>query len=1232
MSATFKIRIILLLLTLSCAATALLINFTYSKDELLDFDAKTLETRLHNKEKFINDYLSDSVNFNALRSVHKNPKLAINLIQTFRDVKSIYVHTYKNNQLVFWGANRVAPQTDAGLTEGSNRIKTHNGWYEAIKKTSGSFSVVCIIPLKAEYKFQNSYLKNVFAEDLIKDNNLEIAGLSDKKIYTIRNIGGDFMLSVKLKSSLTNTFYSTLELSMWALAVLFATIFINYLSVSIASKGHVKAATCLFFLYFLIFRIYTLYFPYLDTVFNVSLFDPRHFNDGFFLPSLGDYLLNTIIISWFLCFIYSFRKELRLTVLPINKIAGIIIFTLLGLIIYLIASQQSDLFYALIIKSNINFDLTNILNLTNHSWIAIFLLYVSAFNLYLVLEIILAIGDKLPISNLTKLKIFINGIIILLLINLILGTINVYIPLFCIILFIRGYCFYTKKRNYRLVIFLFSVLIFSIIASIKLSSFEFEKERELRKVTAYKLESADDPNAVLLFLSLEQEMSNDEFIKEYFRKHTINKAVLDDNLKKLYFEGYLSRYEFETFTFTPGQEYNTADSTQIHNYRNLVLAGSIKVSENFYRVNNTFGFQNYFAILPVKDNNQQIGTLIITLKSKTFKNLGTLPEVLIDSKMISDKGLDNYSFAFYLDGHLLNQNGNYTYNLINNTFPGKINQFIFTEQNGYSHLIYQSNAKKLIVVSRPISSLIMKLASVSFMFLVMILLTVFIGLLYQVWVTFHDENFMIDRNGWKYLLSRHRILYKTRIQASLVVAIAFTLLMVSLITYFSISNQFKTDLEKGVIEQVNQINSGLEKNKIFKNEKLMATEDMLRTFSEINATDLNLYDVNGRLLFTTQYKIYDNGFLEPRMNSLAYIYLRRLQRSEYLNEEQVGRMKYITAYQPLRNDRNETIAYLSIPRFSFQRDYDSRIGHYLNTLINVYALVLIIIAIFAIFLANQITFPLTLVSKSLSEVSIDGKNEPIKWESNDEIGSLIKEYNTMILALEESARKLARSERESAWREMAKQVAHEIKNPLTPLKLGVQLLEKSWRENDPNFSKKFERFSKSFIEQIESLALIASEFSNFAKLPDTPFSRINLVDIIERSVEIYANSPGLQISFKHDMSEFFLNGSKDHLLRIFNNLIKNAIEAIPETEPGYINLSLKTDGQFALITLSDNGKGIPEDLKDIIFNPNFTTKSSGTGLGLAFVKQAIENMLGTITFVTEQDKGTTFYLRLPIVS
>lgn len=285
----------------------------------------------------------------------------------------------------------------------------------------------------------------------------------------------------------------------------------------------------------------------------------------------------------------------------------------------------------------------------------------------------------------------------------------------------------------------------------------------------------------------------------------------------------------------------------------------------------------------------------------------------------------------------------------------------------------------------------------------------------------------------------------------------------------------------------------------------------------------------------------------------------------------------------------------------------------------------------AVFLANQITSPLTFIQESIRRTKLGQKNQPIQWSRHDEIGSLIREYNKMLAALEDSAAKLARSERESAWREMAKQVAHEIKNPLTPLKLGVQLLEKSWREKDPNFESKFERFNKSFIEQIDSLSTIASEFSNFAKMPDTKLEKLSLLPIINQSKNVFSSSERVEIYIiNHAKGEISVQGDKDQLLRTFNNLLKNAIEASIDNHKSLIKIVVTNDQKLVYIEVEDNGKGIDEALQTKIFVPNFTTKSSGTGLGLAFVKQAVENAGGTVTFKSVMNAGTTFYLTFPL--
>lgn len=243
-----------------------------------------------------------------------------------------------------------------------------------------------------------------------------------------------------------------------------------------------------------------------------------------------------------------------------------------------------------------------------------------------------------------------------------------------------------------------------------------------------------------------------------------------------------------------------------------------------------------------------------------------------------------------------------------------------------------------------------------------------------------------------------------------------------------------------------------------------------------------------------------------------------------------------------------------------------------------------------------------------------------------------KNHDAMIAALEDNANKLAQSEREIAWREMAKQVAHEIKNPLTPLKLGIQMLNRSWNDKDVNFNEKFQKFSNSFLEQIDSLSRIASEFSDFAKLPELKLEELNLLEVLNKATELYSQTSNVQIITDHLLlQDFKVIADKDQLLRSFNNLLKNAIESIKTGEEGIIYISgIKVQDDIE-ITIKDNGVGIPDHLKERIFSPNFTTKSSGTGLGLAFVKQAIKNMGGEIYFSTNINSGTTFHIVLPSI-
>ncbi|SEN80955.1 His Kinase A (phospho-acceptor) domain-containing protein [bacterium A37T11] len=1235
MNTSFKIRILLLLLTLCFAGTAVTVRLTFHKEEVLLLDARHIERNLQQKEEVVKNLLADSAWFNSLRQIDENNDLAQDIINNLGDKQSIFVYVYSNNELVFWGSDQIVPKTDAGMPDGISMIQADNGWYTAFKKEGGGQSVVCLIPVRTKFPLQNNYLQDHFSPDILKSQNLEIAENTDSTVYNIRTTDGQYLFSVKLSQETTNTFYSVIELIMWMLAVITATIFVNTICVWIAQKGYILLSIQLFFCYFLIIRYIDLSSNWLAGHFYGGLFDPRNFASSFFFPSIGAFLLNVLSFTWFMCYVFAYRYDLKISDSKRGKWWGWVLFVVFGFFIYVICLQVTNIFNGLIVNSNINFDVTNILNLNFYSWLGILILCLTLLDLYFLIEVLLIGIWQFGFTKEKALFAFVIMLLVLTIFKITIHDLSVSFFLFSAIVFLRGWFNY-QNRDFNLVVFISILLLFATIASIKHAAFQAQKHLQAQEVTLQRLSTSDDPNAVLLFFDLEKEVLKDPLLIDYFRFPNYDKLqILNEHFRKVYLTGYLSRFECNMSEYNAEfKSIGSGSEAKLQQYLEKVVDGSFRLSKklDFYRITNSIASIEYFGLLPIVYHNETIGTLLITLNNRSFgRRTVSFPDVLVDGKVDNSNELENYAYAFYRDGNLVSQFGDYVYSLSDKSYPKRLDSLTQFNERNYSHLIYWPNAHTLIVLSKPITSTWTQLASLSFLFLVFLFFSIIAYGLKWIFKTLKDYDFSLRNLRWSILISQSRILYSTRIQAFVVLAVVLTLIIVGIITFFSISLQYKKQQEETTVKDVTEIAYRLE-NRFFNNDFLKKPIYSTKEFNiaaEANATDLNLYDKSGELIYSSQLRIYDLGLISRFMNPNALLNMQRLQRSEYFHREQIGNLNYIVAYARIKNDQNETIAFLSLPKFSNQKEIDERIGLLLNTLINIYALVIVALGLFAVFVANQITSPLTLVQRSLARTTIGRMNEPIFWKRNDEIGSLIKEYNTMIVALEHSAERIVRSERESAWREMAKQVAHEIKNPLTPLKLGVQLLERSWKEHDPKFNEKFEKFSKSFIEQIESLSRIASEFSDFAKLPDTKLDDLNLREIIEKAVEIFNNNGAVIALHAEDGDTLQLKGDHDQLLRSFINLLKNSLEAKLSRRKCEIDISIFKKEDTIIVTIKDNGKGIDPDVQARIFQPNFTTKSSGTGLGLAFVKKTIESMGGAIYYETKLNVGTTFMIHIP---
>jgi nitrogen fixation/metabolism regulation signal transduction histidine kinase len=325
------------------------------------------------------------------------------------------------------------------------------------------------------------------------------------------------------------------------------------------------------------------------------------------------------------------------------------------------------------------------------------------------------------------------------------------------------------------------------------------------------------------------------------------------------------------------------------------------------------------------------------------------------------------------------------------------------------------------------------------------------------------------------------------------------------------------------------------------------------------------------------------------------------------------------------------LGYVNLPYFSREDDLKREISTFLIAFVNIYVLFLLIGALVTYLVSNYITSPLKLLALRIGRIRIGKTNEKLVWRREDEIGKLVAEYNRMLDELTISAEKLAVSERESAWREMAQQVAHEIKNPLTPMKLGVQYLQKAWEDRAEDWDIRLKRFSDALIAQIETLSAIASEFSYFARMPEPENEMINLDDLIRNALVIYKDVSAIRITFNPSFPVKWVYADRRQLLRVFSNLLNNAIEAIEAQSGTEGKILMETEireGEHC-VCISDNGKGIKAEEADKIFQPNFTTRSGGAGLGLAIVKGIVHSIGGSISFTSDPGKWTTFIIRVP---
>lgn len=478
---------------------------------------------------------------------------------------------------------------------------------------------------------------------------------------------------------------------------------------------------------------------------------------------------------------------------------------------------------------------------------------------------------------------------------------------------------------------------------------------------------------------------------------------------------------------------------------------------------------------------------------------------------------------------------------------------------------------------------------------------------------------------------QQRYSLRTKIFIGFMVVCFFSIIGSTAMSYLiikkSISEHSSTDMQNKFEALMKTLDYAISHTNITEEKDLAKIlQNQIYEISDVNKHDVVIYDLQGNYLVSNkeidliESKKIPNEILRNVLHSD-----KRLDVQEF--DEKVGN-NVTSSYMILKNNMLEPIAIVFFPFYHNDDAYSSAFNKYVQFIILVNLFLILLSVWLSWIISKNLTKTITRISDLITRTTLFGREmRPIKYFQNDELSGLVKSYNKMIYQIEDQKLLLANKEREEAWREMAKQVAHEVKNPLTPMKLLIQNFERKFDKNDPEIDAKIRNLSKSLVDQIDLVATVASAFSEFAKLPAKNDEHFNLTEELENLVRVF--NEDANIYFHSNKNNILVKMDKIYLSRIFTNMITNAKQAVSEKRKSIINIDVEHFNKKVVITVEDNGIGIPKDKQEQIFEPNFTTKNSGMGLGLTMVKKMIEEYKGEISVKSDSDKGAKFTIILP---
>ncbi len=1134
---------------------------------------------------------------------------------------------FNAGRLISWSANDFVP-TAASVAEPFTikLLKAGNGNYLAKKwKLKDRQFLVAIIPLIRNYTIINDYLKREWNDHVFPSPNFDVLEpdanlglpvcIQEECAFRISFLISDLPIHQKMN-------FAAVAFISLAIILLIA---LSYRYIEKIRSPEIQFLILYALLWSIRYVMVSLNFP--AGLLDSDLFNPQIFASSTLNASLGDLILNEIFLL-ILC-IHLFRNYKNFK--SLKYLYGKNILAWMLSVVSALCVLYAALFPFIVVQtlynnSSIVLDLSQSLRFDQLRIIATIGVLLSGICSFLFAHTFtrLLIADSDSIRVVVS---FLIGTILFFLINsiveqsylssLILGT-----GYFILVYFLRLYNS-LRQLGFKTFVYLFvSIFFMSTNGAYAIHFFEHKEkiENQFRFASNFLIDR--DYFGEYLLRETAEKISKDAFSQIRIASPFLSRDAVRQKIRQVFIPSYFNKYDVEINIFNAaGQPLDNRTDASFSEMIGAYDNDSFRTGyESVYFINSPSNdiTQKYLVKIPMSRMNVIAGYVVLELSLKKIIPESVYPELLVDNSFKEFYRAQDISYAVYSDTSLLFSSGDFNYEkAFKREWLGvpELHTIGVTEA-GFDHIALEDQNSRVAVVSSPQTQRVYMLANFSF-WLVLGLAIILIQLL-----------FLGVENYWQ----GEKLFFSARIQLLLNAAFFLPLIIVSVTTLnltnissqIQLNNEYLNKAEAFGTQLAVNLNHYLEEG----TEDVGSFENALTDMASLTNLDANVFDVNGELLASSQPLIVENNLVSGYINPKAWQEILD-GKNLVIQTEHVGTLEYFVSYAALKAPRTgKLIGILGIPFFQSASSLERVQISILANILSIFALIFIGLVILSYFVSQWLTFPLKFITQSLRKTSLVRTNQPLIWNADDEIGLMVKEYNQMLLKLGESKAELEHTQRERAWREIAQQVAHEIKNPLTPMKLTLQQLERSLLAASQT-PEKIEKAVASLLTQVETLNEIASSFSSFAKMPEPVMQPLDLVSLLRRIVDLHLHAGDLM--FTTPIKEAFVLGDEQLLGRTFSNLILNAFQSAQPGKAMQVNVILNRDNGNYVIEFQDTGKGIQPHEAERIFSPYFTTKQSGSGLGLAITKQAVEQMKGKIWFETEIGKGSTFYVTLPVL-